>query len=251
MAEKEPMAEAAPTGRKKLRVAAIGDIHASPTTRGRWRDVLTEVSHAADVLCVCGDLTNHGTVPEAEALAEDLRACAVPVLAVLGNHDHQCGKPEEVERVLRDAGVKFLEHEVHEIEGVGFAGVKGFCGGFDGKMLDAFGEHAIKTFVQEILDEALRLEHALKSLETDRNVVVLHYAPVEATVKGEPEAIYPFLGCSRLAETIDRFDGIKAVVHGHAHHGTYAGKTRKGIPVFNVAAHIAKPTGKPYALLEI
>jgi len=235
----------------RLRVAAIGDVHASPTAKGRWRDTLAEIAETADVLCLCGDLTNHGTVPEAQALVEDLRGCKIPVLAVLGNHDHQCGCADEVARTLGEAGVKFLEDEVHEIKGVGFAGVKGFCGGFDGKMLDAFGEPAIKAFVQEVLDEALRLEHALKSLEAERRVVVLHYAPIEATVAGEPEAIFPFLGCSRLAETIDRFEGIAAVFHGHAHHGTYAGRTRKGIPVFNVAAQIEKPTGKPYALIEV
>lgn len=239
------------SGDGRLRVAAIGDVHASPSSPGRWKETFAEVSRVADVLCLCGDLTNHGNVPEAEALAEDLRSCAVPTFAVLGNHDHHCGTPDEVRRVVRDAGVKFLEDEVHVLGGVGFAGVKGFCGGFDGKMLDAFGEHAIKAFVQETLDETLRLEHALKTLETERTVVVLHYAPVADTVVGEPEAIFPFLGCSRLAETIDRFDGVKAVFHGHAHRGTYEGKTRKGFPVFNVAAHIEKPNGKPYALLEV
>ncbi len=239
------------SGKPGLKVAAIGDVHASAGAPGRWRGTLAEVSSVADVLCLCGDLTNHGTAAEAEALAADLEACTIPALAVLGNHDHQCGAGAEVVRILGDAGVKFLEDEVHEVEGVGFAGVKGFGGGFDGAMLDAFGEEPIKRFVQEILDEALRLEHALKSLEAERRVVVLHYAPIAATVAGEPEAIFPFLGCSRLAETIDRFDGIQAVFHGHAHHGTYAGKTRKGIPVFNVAAHIAKPTGKPYALVEV
>jgi Icc-related predicted phosphoesterase len=235
----------------RVRVAAIGDVHASATAKGRWRDTLAEISQTADVLCLCGDLTNHGTAAEAEALAEDLRACSIPVLAVLGNHDHHCGCPHEVEKVVCDAGVKFLEDEVHTVGGVGFAGVKGFCGGFDGKMLDAFGEAPIKAFVQEALDQSLRLEHALKELETERTVVVLHYAPIAATVAGEPEAIFPFLGSSRLAETIDRFDGIQAVVHGHAHHGTYEGRTRKGIPVFNVAAQIQKPTGKPYALIEV
>lgn len=238
-------------GDNKLRVAAIGDVHASANAPGRWRETVAEIGEAADVLCLCGDLTNHGTVPEARSLADDLRGCKVPVLAVLGNHDHHCGCAEEVARVLCEAGVKFLEDDVHEVGGVGFAGVKGFCGGFDGMMLDAFGETAIKTFVQEVLDETLRLEHALKELEAERRVVVLHYAPIAATVMGEPEAIFPFLGCSRLAETIDRFDGIEAVFHGHAHHGTYAGKTRKGIPVFNVAAQIPKPTGKPYALIEV
>lgn len=243
------MSEAERQGR--LRVAAIGDVHASANARGRWRDTLAEISASADVLCLCGDLTNHGAVAEAEALVDDLRACRIPVFAVLGNHDHHCGCAPEVVRVLCDAGVRFLEDDVHEVKGVGFAGVKGFGGGFDGQMLDPFGEAAIKGFVQEVLDEALRLEHALKTLETERRVVVLHYAPVADTVAGEPPAIFPFLGCSRLAETIDRFEGIAAVFHGHAHHGTYEGRTRRGIPVFNVAAPVTKPTGKPYALVEV
>lgn len=236
---------------RPLRVAAIGDVHASPTAPGRWRGTLAEIGETADVLCLCGDLTNHGAVPEAQALADDLKACRIPVLAVLGNHDHHGGCPEAVADTLRGVGVRFLEDEIHELSGVGFAGVKGFCGGFDDMMLDAFGENAIKTFVQEVLDQALRLEHALKELEAERRVVVLHYAPIAATVVGEPETIFPFLGSSRLAETIDRFEGIAAVFHGHAHHGTYAGATRRGIPVFNVAAMIAKPTGKPYALIEV
>lgn len=250
MGEILQMAEAQRDG-APLRVAAIGDVHASPSAPGRWRETIAEIGHAADVLCLCGDLTNHGTVAEAEALAEDLRACPIPILAVLGNHDHHCDRAHEVEQVLCHAGVRFLESEVHTVGGVGFAGVKGFGGGFDGRMLDAFGEPPIKAFVQEVLDQTLRLEHALKELETERIVVVLHYAPIVATVMGEPEAIFPFLGCSRLAETIDRFDGIRAVFHGHAHHGSYEGRTRRGFSVFNVAATVPKPSGKPYALIEI
>jgi len=234
-----------------LRVAAIGDVHAAPSHRGQWHDTFAEIGRQADVLCLCGDLTNIGTAAEAEALAEDLRACPIPVLAVLGNHDHQCGCPEEVERVLSAAGVRFLENETVEIQGVGFAGVKGFAGGFDGRMLDAFGETAIKAFVQEGIDQALRLEHALKMLDTPRRVVVLHYAPIAATVDGEPEAIHPFLGSSRLAETIDRFDGIAAIFHGHAHKGAHEGRTRAGIPVYNVAAPVEKPNGKPYGLIRV
>ncbi|MCC2653562.1 MAG: metallophosphoesterase [Microvirga sp.] len=239
-----------PDGRP-LRVAAIGDVHATPSAPGRWRETFAEISQRADILCLCGDLTNHGTVEEAQALAEDLRSCTVPVLAVLGNHDHHEGKAADVQRIACEAGVKFLEDEVHTHDGVGFAGVKGFCGGFDGRMLDAFGEQAVKAFVQETLNEVLRLEHALKSLDTDRTVVVLHYAPVAATVAGEPESIFPFLGSSRLAEAIDRYPTVRAVFHGHAHHGTYEGATTRGIPVFNTAAQIAKPDGKPYALLEV
>jgi Icc-related predicted phosphoesterase len=239
-----------PDGRP-LRVAAIGDVHATPSAPGRWRETFAEISQRADILCLCGDLTNHGTVEEAQALAEDLRSCSVPVLAVLGNHDHHEGKAAEVQRIACEAGVKFLEDEVHTHDGVGFAGVKGFCGGFDGRMLDAFGEQAVKAFVQETLNEVLRLEHALKSLDTDRTVVVLHYAPVAATVAGEPESIFPFLGSSRLAEAIDRYPTVRAILHGHAHHGTYEGATTRGIPVYNAAAQIVKPDGKAYMLLEI
>ncbi|WP_114393561.1 metallophosphoesterase family protein [Oleisolibacter albus] len=239
------------TASAPLRVAAIGDVHAAPSHRGQWKEAFAQASGEADVLCLCGDLTNIGTAAEAEALAEDLRACSIPVLAVLGNHDHQGGHPDAVQAVLAQAGVRFLENETVQIGGVGFAGVKGFGGGFDGKMLDAFGEAAIKQFVQEAIDEALRLEHALKMLDTDRIVVVLHYAPICETVVGEPEAIFPFLGSSRLAETIDRFETIRAVFHGHAHRGTYGGQTRRGIPVYNVAAQIEKPGGRPYALVEV
>lgn len=245
------MSDASPEAADIVRIAAIGDVHASPTHKHQWRDAFSLAAREADVLCLCGDLTNVGTVAEAEALAEDLRGLSIPILAVLGNHDHHCGTPEAVERVLVEAGVKFLENEICEVKGVGFAGVKGFVGGFDGKMLDAFGEAPIKAFVQEAVDQALRLEHALKMLETARKVVVLHYAPIAATVIGEPESIQPFLGSSRLAETIDRFDGVRAVFHGHAHHGTYEGRTRAGIPVYNVAAHVPKPSGKPYALIEV
>jgi Icc-related predicted phosphoesterase len=238
-------------GNGTLRVAAIGDIHVTANPDGPWRDVFAEISAHADVLCLCGDLTNTGGAGEAETLVEQLRVCSIPVLAVLGNHDHHADRCDEVERTLRAGGVRFLENEVHEIGGVGFAGVKGFPGGFDGRMLDPFGERAIKTFVQEAVDHALRLEHALKMLDTERTVVVLHYAPIAATVTGEPEAIFPFLGCSRLAETIDRFDAVKVVLHGHAHHGAHAGHTRRGIPVFNVAAPVAKPDGKAYAVVEV
>jgi Icc-related predicted phosphoesterase len=246
----EPQPSATPNG-ERLRVAAIADVHATAAAKGQWRDPFAEISHAADVLCLCGDLTNLGTQTEAESLAEDLRACAIPVMGVLGNHDYHSGHQDEVERVLRDAGVKFLEDEIHVVKGVGFAGVKGFCGGFDGRMLAAFGEPAIKAFVKEALDQAMRLEHALHTLETERTVVLLHYAPITETLSGEAEAIYPFLGSSRLAETIDRFDEVRAVFHGHAHHGVYEGRTRKGIPVYNVAVPVPKPGGKAYALIEV
>jgi Icc-related predicted phosphoesterase len=139
-----------------------------------------------------------------------------------------------------------------EIEGVGFAGVKGFVGGFGRGELAAFGEQAIKTFVDEAHNEARKLENGLRSLRTERSVAVLHYAPVVDTVKGEPEVIYPFLGSSRMADAIDRFDNVRAVVHGHAHRGSYEGRTLRGIPVYNCAQFVVRERfGRPYALLEI
>jgi uncharacterized protein len=202
------------------------------------------------VLVIAGDLTDLGKVREAEILAEDMRACAIPVVAVLGNHDYECGCAEEVARIMREAGVHLLDGQATEIEGVGFVGVKGFVGGFGRRMLGSFGEPAIKAMVAESVSEAMRLENAMRQVRSRRAMVVLHYAPVEETVAGEPPEIFPFLGSSRLAETIDRFK-VSAVVHGHAHHGAYQGRTPGGAPVYNVAMHIEKPSGRPYALLEI
>lgn len=234
----------------RLTVAGLGDIHVTENGAGRYRPLFAEISDRADVLALCGDLTNLGKSREAEVLAEELRACTIPVVAVLGNHDHECGQPEEVTRILKEAGVRFLEEEVHEIGGVGFAGVKGFAGGFDGRMLGSFGETAIKNFVAEVQGEAMRLENALRALETERKVAVLHYAPIAATVEGEPKEIQPFLGSSRLAETIDRFH-VAAVLHGHAHHGAATGQTPRGTPVYNCAHDVVKPDGRPYVLVEV
>jgi Icc-related predicted phosphoesterase len=156
---------------------------------------------------------------------------------------------EEISAILMKAGVHLLDGQAVEIAGVGFAGTKGFVGGFGRHMLGSFGEAALKAMVAETVDEAMRLENALRKTSAQHSVVVLHYAPIAETVAGEPEAIYPFLGSSRFAETIDRFR-VSAVVHGHAHKGTYKGKTPGGAPVFNVAAHVEKPTGRPYAILE-
>ncbi|MDX6807061.1 metallophosphoesterase family protein [Terrihabitans rhizophilus] len=234
-----------------VRVAAIGDVHVHETASNPYRDLFTEISDTADVLVLAGDLTDFGKTREAEILAEDLRHCKAPIVAVLGNHDHECGQPEEVKRILRQAGVCFLGENAHIHKGVGFAGVKGFGGGFGRHMLGAFGEAATKAFVAEVQQECMHLEIALRSLRTERKLVVLHYAPIEATVVGEPEQIYPYLGSSRLAEVIDRFDGVSAVVHGHAHRGAHRGETPKGIPVFNVAAGITKEGGRPYAVIEV
>ena len=233
-------------------LAAIGDLHVTEASEHRYRDMFAEIAEAADVLALCGDLTNFGKTREAEILAEDLRACTIPIVAVLGNHDYECGQPEEVAHILHSAGVTMLDEQAVEIMGVGFAGVKGFIGGFGRGELGAFGEPAIKTFVDEGVNEARKLENALRSLRTDRAVAVLHYAPVAETVEGEPPEIFPFLGSSRLGDAIDRFDNVRAVVHGDAHRGSYEGRTRSGIPVYNCAQFVVqKRFERPYALLEI
>ncbi len=238
--------------RETITLAAIGDLHVTETSEHRYRDLFAGISEVADVLALCGDLTNFGKTREAEILAEDLRACTIPVVAVLGNHDYECGQPEEVARILHGAGVTVLAEQAVIIHDVGFAGVKGFLGGFGRGELGAFGEPAIKAFVDAALDEARKLENALRSLKTERSVAVLHYAPVVDTVVGEPLEIYPFLGCSRLADAIDRFDNIAAVVHGHAHRGSHAGRTRRGTPVYNCAQMVVEAAhGRPYALIEV
>jgi len=236
----------------KLRVAAIGDLHVMEDSVAPYRELFAEISSAADVLVLCGDLTNFGKTREAEILAEDIRSCTIPVLGVLGNHDYECGQPEKVASILHDAGMTILDEQAVEIDGVGFAGVKGFMGGYGRGELAPFGEPIAKAFVDEVLNESRKLENQLRTLRTERSVAVLHYSPVPDTLQGEPEPIFQYLGSQRLCEPIDRFDHVKAVVHGHAHHGTYEGRTPLGRPVYNVAQFVLKPLfGKPYVVLEI
>jgi hypothetical protein len=240
----------ADTDPKPVRIAAVADLHVKESGSPSYKDLFAEISGAADILVMAGDLTDLGKRREAELLAADLRACSIPVVAVLGNHDYECGHVDDVREVLKDCGVHLLEGQAVEINGIGFAGVKGFAGGFGRYMLGSFGEPAIKAMVAESVEETMRLENALRQVRSERAMVVLHYAPIPDTVVGEPQEIYPFLGSSRLAETIDRFP-VSAVVHGHAHRGCYEGRTPGGAPVYNVAAHIEKPTGRPYALLDL
>ena len=235
-----------------MKIAPIGDLHVTEDSVAPYRRLFREISEVADVLALCGDLTNFGKIGEAEILAEDIRTCTIPVLGVLGNHDYECGQPEEVARILHEAGMTVLDDQATEIDGVGFAGVKGFVGGFGRGELAAFGEPEIKAFVDVANNEARKLENALRSLRTEKIFVVLHYSPVVDTLEGEPIEIYQYLGTARLADALDRFDNIAAVVHGHAHHGAYEGRTMRGTPVFNCAQFVLKETfGRPYALFEV
>ena len=196
--------------------AAIGDLHIKEDRTSLFRELFAEISTKAEVLVLCGDLTDVGKPREAEVLAEDLRACSIPVVGVLGNHDYESGQADDVEKILKAAGMHLLNGHSYETNGVAFVGVKGFIGGFGRRMLASFGETVVKSFVAESVSEAMRLENAMRAVRNERAVVVLHYAPILDTVEGEPLEIFPFLGSSRLSETIDRFK-VSAVVHGHAH----------------------------------
>lgn len=236
----------------RMILAAMGDLHVGEDDARRYRDVFAEISDKADVLALCGDLTNFGKTREVENLARDLEACSIPVVGVLGNHDYECDQPGEVGRILHQAGMHVLDGEAYEIEGVGFAGCKGFIGGFGRNMLSAFGEPALKAFVQAAVDENLKLETSLRMLRTDRIVVLLHFSPIAETLAGEPPEIFPFLGSSRLAETIDRFPDVRLALHGHAHRGTHQGRTPLGAPVYNVARPLLlRKFGRPYTLFEV
>jgi len=235
-----------------MRLAALGDLHIGENAERPYRELFSRISQVADALALCGDLTNFGKTPEAEILAEDLQALTIPVVGVLGNHDYECGQPQEVARILHQAGVKLLDGEAYEVEGVGFAGAKGFIGGYGRNMLSPFGEPAIKAFVQASVDENLKLESSLRMLKTERTVVVLHYSPIAETLEGEPPEIFPFLGSARMGETIDRFDGVKLVLHGHAHSGAYQGHTPRGTPVYNVARPLlTRQRGEEFALFDV
>jgi Icc-related predicted phosphoesterase len=236
-----------------LRVAAVGDLHAVKVRAGPGlRPVFMQIAEQADALILCGDLTNTGLPEEAETLAGDLAGLRIPIAAVLGNHDHHAGRAEEVRATLRRANVTFIDDEPLTVGAVGFAGAKGFGGGFARHMLDAFGEDATKHFVTESVNEALKLEHTLRELTTPRAVVALHYSPIVETVRGESPEIYPFLGSSRLGETIDRFENVEAVFHGHAHHGTPEGRTTAGIPVYNCCVELLMRTrGHPYLIITV
>ena len=245
----DPSIEARPG---TMRVAAIGDLHVREDNERRYRNLFAEISEVADVLALAGDLTDFGKTGEAEMLAEDLRACTIPAVGVLGNHDYETGQPEKVAEIMRQAGVTMLDDQATMVDGVGFAGVKGFIGGFGRGELGAFGEDAIKVFVDESLNEARKLENQLRSLRTDRVMAILHYSPIAGTVEGEPLEIFPFLGSSRLADAVDRFENVKAVVHGHAHRGAFRGETPKGVPVYNVAQFVVQEAeGRPYALIDV
>ncbi len=234
-----------------MRIAAVADLHFSPQVHDKVRENMNRVRDDADVLVLGGDLTNFGRPEEMDSLLNVLVRLRIPTISVLGNHDYESGKAVELMKMMTEAGVKVLDGTAYERDGVGFAGTKGFPGGFGRGALTAFGEPEVKAFVQAAIDEALKLERALSQLRTQKRVVVLHYAPIGDTVKGEPQEIYPYLGSSRLAEVVDRH-GADLVLHGHAHAGSPEGKTTAGCPVYNVAMAINQSqNGGVYRVFEV
>jgi uncharacterized protein len=217
-----------------MRIAASADLHFSPQSFAKLKDQFERVRDEADVLVLAGDLTNYGQPEEMEPLLNVLVRLRLPTIAVLGNHDYESGKEEELRRMLTSAGMEVLDGSGYERDGIGFAGTKGFVGGFGRGVLTAFGEREIKEFVRASVDEAMKLERGMSQLRAEKRVIVLHYSPIAETVQGESPEIFPFLGTSRLAEVIDRH-GANLVLHGHAHHGKPDGRTTGGVPVHNVA----------------
>jgi Icc-related predicted phosphoesterase len=236
-----------------VRIAAVADLHVARSTNVPFQTLLAQVSDAADVLLLCGDLTHHGLVEEAEIVARELSRLKIPVLAVLGNHDHHSDQQEQIQRVLVDSGIQALDGDIAEVKGVGFAGVKGFATGFGERVLAPWGEAIVKQFVHEAVNEALKLESALARLATPQRIALLHYAPIRDTVEGEPPEIHAFLGSSRLEEPLNRYH-VTAAFHGHAHHGRTEGRTSLGVPVYNVSLPLLTatyPEGPPFRLLEL
>jgi Icc-related predicted phosphoesterase len=235
-----------------MRLAAVADIHLS--TENHERDVrqFSPVNDLADVLVIAGDFTNHGMPEEMRAVLGVLEHIRIPIIAVLGNHDHESGHQDELAGMLRIVGVHLLDGHCHEIDDIGFAGTKGFCGGFAPYELMPFGEQGIKTFVEIAEREAIKLDYGLAQTKVQKKVAITHYAPIKETIVGEPEPIFPFLGSSRLERALEAHRPVLAL-HGHAHKGTFSAETRSGVRVCNVALPVLRKLGEehPFALFNL
>lgn len=237
-----------------VRVAAVADLHcAKAMAAGTFQPLFAQVAERADVLALAGDLTDAGLPEEARLLVRELAVAKVPVVAVFGNHDYEAERQEEVTQILTEGGVTVLDGDSCEIHGIGFAGVKGFAGGFGERALQSWGEPILKRFVREAVDEALKLESALARLRTPQRIALMHYSPIRSTVECEAPEIMPFLGSSRLEDPINRYP-VFAVFHGHAHRGTPEGRTATGVPVYNVALPLLRrrwPERSPFRVIEV
>ncbi|GAA4661893.1 metallophosphoesterase family protein [Amycolatopsis dongchuanensis] len=234
-----------------IRIAAVGDVHLGEDARGQLRPALDKLGGHADVLLLAGDLTRHGALDEARVAAEEFADLPVPVVAVLGNHDHHGDAADDIAKLLEDHGIRVLEGDAVTIDvgdqRLGIAGVKGFGGGFAGKCASNFGEREMKAFVGHTIERSERLREALRGLDTDVKIALTHYSPIPETLRGEPPEIYPFLGCYQLGEVIDEC-GVDLAVHGHAHFGCEQGVTPGGVRVRNVAQPVIRSAFATYGL---
>jgi uncharacterized protein len=234
-----------------IRIAAAGDVHASEATRERVVRAFEQVEGEADVILLAGDLTTTGEPEQAQVLADACRDISIPVFAVLGNHDYHVGRSADVCAVLEEAGVLMLDRSWRTctIAGLelGVVGTKGFVGGFPGAVLPDFGEPLLRRVYAETTLEAEAIAKGLQEIvHCDLRVVLLHYAPVQATIEGEPEGIHVMLGSDRLATPIAEY-GADLVLHGHAHAGSFEGGIGQ-IPVYNVAVHV---TGRDFWIFDL
>lgn len=235
-----------------MRLAAVADIHIRAENHERDVHQFSAVNDLADALVIAGDFTNHGMPDEMRGVLAVIEHIHIPIIAVLGNHDHESGHQDELAGMLRLAGVHLLDGHCYEIDGIGFAGTKGFCGGFAPYELMPFGEQGIKTFVEIAEREAIKLDYGLAQIQGRKKVTITHYSPIKETIAGEPEAIFPFLGSSRLERALESHRPVLAL-HGHAHKGTFSAETKSGIRVCNVALPILRQQGEehPFALFNL
>jgi Icc-related predicted phosphoesterase len=234
-----------------IRIAAAGDLHASEATRDRVERAFATVAGEADVILLAGDLTTTGEPEQAQIVADACRDLDLPVFAVLGNHDLHANRASDIRAVLEEAGVHVLDRawRTCEIAGLtfGVVGAKGFVGGFPGSTLPDFGEPILREVYADTTREAEAIGKGLQEIvHCDLRVVLLHYAPIQATVEGEPEGIHVMLGSDRLATPIAEY-GADLVLHGHAHAGSFQGCIGK-IPVYNVAVHV---TGRDFWIFDL
>ncbi|BAI61971.1 putative phosphoesterase [Methanocella paludicola SANAE] len=222
-----------------IKIGAMADLHFGPDSLKTYSSLFKSAGAEADIIILCGDLTMRGLVEEARGLVEAMGIADVPIVSVLGNHDHEANNQEEIMDVLEDAGVKVLERGsfIMPDRSVGVCGTKGFCGGFAPARIAPFGERILKMFINETYKEANKVNRSLKSMKAGFKVVAYHYAPVRDTCIGERCEIIPFLGSSILSDPVDTFRA-DLVLHGHSHNGSEKGSTLKGVPVRNVALHI-------------
>ncbi|MCL5256694.1 MAG: metallophosphoesterase [Chloroflexi bacterium] len=238
---------------EKTRLAAVGDLHVRETSHGAYKAHFADLHQEADFLLLCGDLTESGLPKEMEVLLGELSSVRIPIFATLGNHDCQHGQEDVLVSIMTDAGIRYVDNTSFiEDDGIGFAGAKGFGGGFENASLQPWGEKILKDFVYEAIAESLKIEAGLAKLDCPKKVVIMHYSPIKATLAGENPEVFPFLGSSRLSDPIDQY-GASVVFHSHAHHGSPQGVTNHGIPVHNVSLPLIRrlQPGRYYSIFEL